>query len=41
MADRYYRTDDWKLKTGGDKKPMEFFLENSRGGKIILDETVK
>ncbi len=41
MADRYYRADDWQLKTGGDKKPMEFFLENSRGGKIILDETVK
>lgn len=40
MPGRYYRTDDWHLKTSRDKERMEFFLENSKGGKIILDETV-
>lgn len=41
MADRYYRTEDWQLKTRRHMERMEFFLENSRGGKIIMDETVK
>ena len=41
MPGRYYRTDDWHLKSSRDKERMEFFLENSKGGKIILDETIK
>ncbi|MCP5104350.1 MAG: glycosyltransferase [bacterium] len=39
MSGKFYRSADWQLKTGDNED--SYFLENSRGGKIILDQPVK
>jgi GT2 family glycosyltransferase len=38
LTARYYRAEDWHIKSSRGMAP---FLDNSKGGKIILDETVK